>query len=84
MVGLNICGFVVTSITKTHKVTDITVSFMRSQILTFRPVKWTSWLTLLQPDRLTTCSRHADKPALLRAIPATNGAELDLQQKLLL
>ena len=42
MVGMNACGFVVTSLTKTHKVTDITVSFMCSQTSTFRPVEWTN------------------------------------------
>ena len=49
VVGLNTCGFVVTSLTKTHKVTDITVSSMcRPPECDHQTAKWSSWPTLLQ------------------------------------
>lgn len=60
VVGLNICGFVVTSITKTHKVTDITGtgSFVASAWTTHAVACRLQGLTLLQPSKsllVTTC-----------------------------
>ena len=87
MVGLNTCGFVVTSLTKTHKITDITVSFMCKQP---DPDLQTDYVHELAYPAATPSVGHMWQTcrqalaAWLGAVSDTHGAELALQQHSLL
>ena len=87
MVGLNTCGFIVTSLTKTHKITDITVSFMSKQPDPDLQTRQVDKLDHPGAARSINNMRQTcrqDLAVWLGAVPATHAAELALQHHSLL